>query len=1149
MTKQFVNLHTHTNYSKLDGASKIPEIVSRAKSLNNPALAITDHGNVSGIIDFYKECKKQGIKPILGEEFYFCDDRTVKEKVDSSGTGQLDGSDKRYYHLTVLAKDNDGYKSLIKLSSDAFINGFYFKPRTDYEFLSENSKGIIVGSGCLGGPVLQPLLHDNYDLALKTAGRLQEIVGKENFFVELMDHGLPEQAKTNPFLLKIAKTLGAPAVSTQDSHYSHPNDAKNHAVLLCCQTGAKLSDPKRFKFHNDEYYLKSPEQMYEIFADYPEVCDNTLAIAEMCDVTIDFDSFHLPVFPIPPQYDDDNHMLKELVWEGLHKRYGKPDEVHIERARYELSVIKAMGLSSYFLIFWDLVNYCNGNRIMYGPGRGSAASSIVAYALDITRVDPIKYKLIFERFLNPERIALADVDFDTDTRYRDKLIQYTRDRYGDDSVAQIITFGRIKARTAIRDSARVLGFDYKKGDMISKALPPLLMGKDTPLDACLEFDPKYEFGYENAAQFRELYETDQDTKTIVDTARGIEGAIRQDGVHAAAVVIGDRPLIDLVPLQKKKDGPLITQYDKDIIEELGLLKMDYLGLRNLDVISDTLKRLDLPQEYVNDIPENDSKALNILKKGYGIGLFQVESPNMRDLLRDVSPDSIEEISAVLALYRPGPMAENMHKDYADRKHGRKFARIFHDDAKDLLEDTYYLPIYQEQIFRIAQKFAGFSYAEADILRKAMGKKIPELMAEQRDSFVKGCVTNGYREDFSNELFDIIEEFSGYSFALSHSVSYGTITYWTAYFKAHHPKEYMASLCSSVSDDLDKTGIYLYEARQMGLKVYPPNVNTSDMDYGVEEDGIRIGFKTLKNMGEAAVGKLIKEREKNGPFKSLYELAWRFNPNINTLKSLAYSGALDEFGTRQGIAAVAEDVLKSARKESKKVSKDQGSLFSVEEEQEFIDFDIPETEFSDSQKLKMEKETLGVYISGHPLDEYENTGFMIDDLKEVDEGSKKEILCLVDTVNVKTTKKGQAMAILEAEDQTGKIEVVVFPRSWSEHRVDLSNRGIFRMTLRAGTDFRDERNYVLQSCESIDDSVNKEQENAFGIFLPKRFHLDLQYMSKLKGLVLANHGASKLRLYVGKGTTLKTSEEYLVEPSSKFKEKVKELFSEWKESKE
>lgn len=1525
----FVNLHQHTIYSQLDGACKIPELVDRAKELGMPSVSMTDHGNVHGLIDFYKECKKQDIKPILGEEFYFCDDRTVKEKVDSSGSGKLDGSDKRYYHLTVLAADNDGYHNLIKLSSDAYLEGFYFKPRSDYSMLEKHSKGIVIGSGCLGGPVLQPLLHDNYDLALSTAARLQDIVGKDHFFIEMMDHGLPEQAKTNPFLLKIAKTLDAPPLWTEDCHYLHQHDSFSHSVLLCSQTGSKLSDPKRFKFHNDEYYLKSPEEMYALDPDRPELCSNTLLIADRCNVEIDFNTMHLPNFPIPSEYKDDNDMLKDLVWKGLQKRYGTPQEVHIERAKYELSVIKGMGLSSYFLIFWDLVSFCKQEGIMYGPARGSAASSIIAYALEITKVDPIKYDLIFERFLNPDRIAMPDIDWDIDTRYRDNVINYTRQKYGDDHVAQIITFGTIKARTAIRDTARVLGYDYATGDKISKALPPLLMGKDTPLEACFELDPKYEFGYENAAELRDLYNTDPDAQRIIDTAKGIEGSVRQAGVHAAAVVIGDDSLVNLIPIEKRKDGPITTQYEKNTIEDLGLLKMDYLGLRNLDVISDALELMGEEQDFLDSIPVDDFKALKILKKGYGIGLFQVEclsgdtyiakdftikdlfenpslkkkllsvyidsgkrkwnnvidvsyggvkpvyrvltesgryikaskdhkfltedgwvkledlslgqktlmsrgeyavyrecldcgkqiddnpynspircyvcsahfhsnpsknkdkiskalkktyengnspwnkgltketspilketaekisktltgrtweeihgfekahrlrreqserskgekcyffgkslpnsgsyknaksgfredlghsvrsswgadvarllkfmqisyeyektrfymtkpdgskcsylpdfylpdydlyievkgyyrdedkekmqlfseqysdiklimvdktkfaelelrykhivpnwecpvipdfswleeivsieqvgeeetydiamaspgnnfiangfvvhnSRSMRDLLKDVSPDNIEDISAVLALYRPGPMAENMHRDYADRKHGRKFARIFHDDAKEILANTYHLPIYQEQIFQIAQRFAGFTYAEADVLRKAMGKKMPELMAEQREKFVQGCIDNEYNEDFSNKLFDMVQEFSGYSFNLSHSVSYSFITYWTAYLKAHYPREYMAALCSSVWDDLDKTGVYLYEARQMGLKVYPPNVNTSDINYGVEEDGIRIGFRTLKNMGESAVGKLLKERERGGPFVSLYDLAWRFNPNINTLKSLAYSGALDQFGTRQGIAAVAENVLESTRKKSKKISKDQGSLFSVEEENNLIDFDIPDTEFSDSQKLKMEKETLGVYISGHPLDEYENTGTMIDDLKESEKNSRHQILCLIDSVQVKTTKKGQSMAILEVEDQTGRIEVVVFPRSWNTYRVDLSNRGISKIDLKVGTDYRDNQNYILEACESIDDSVKIEEDEIFGIFLPKKFHKDLQYMAKLKGLVLANQGAAKLKLFVGKGTTLKTSEDYFVEPSDKLKGKIKTFFLEWKENKE
>jgi len=697
MSDSFVSLHTHTSYSQLDGASKIPELVDRAVELGMPGLGISDHGHLNGLIDFYRECKKKEIKPVLGQEFYFSDDRLLKEVVKQENeNGEIDGSDKRYYHLSVWAENNEGYQNLLKLSSDAFLNGMYYKPRTDYAILEEHSKGLMIGSGCLGGPVLQKLLHDDFNGGLLVAAHLQDIVGRENFFIEMMNHGLSEQRKTNPMLIELAKQLDAPLICTQDTHYTHQHDSHAHSVLLCCQTGSKMSDPKRFKFHNDEYYLKSAQEMRNLFKETPEACDNTLLIASRSNVEIDFDTLHLPKFPVPEGYNSDYDFLEELTMQGLKRRYEEPSQEVFERAAYELSVIKSMNLSSYFLIFWDLVNFAQRERIFTGPGRGSAAGSIVSYSLGITKLDPIRHDLIFERFINPDRIALADVDWDIDTRFREKLINYTRDKYGDDRVAQIVTFNMIKARTAVRDSARVLGYDWALGDKISKAMPPLIMGVDTPLWACFKEVPKYESGFKNAQELRDLYRSNSEIKEIVDSALGIEGLVRQDGIHAAAVVIGDRPLDELIPLQRRVGKPITTQYEKNTIEDLGLLKMDFLGLRNLDVISDTLDRLNLPFDFLETISLDDKEVYKSLQEGKGIGVFQVESPQMRELLERLRPTSIDDISAVLALYRPGPMAMNMHNDYADRKNGLQKISYFHEDAKEILSKTFALCIFQDE---------------------------------------------------------------------------------------------------------------------------------------------------------------------------------------------------------------------------------------------------------------------------------------------------------------------------------------------------------------------------------------------------------------------------------------------------------------------
>ena len=1142
--KQIASFHNHTAYSYLDGASKIPDLVSRAKELNYAAVGISDHGHLSGIIDFYKECKKQDMRSVLGCEYYHTDDRTLKESVKQENEhGAIDGSDKRYYHLSVYAKNNVGYHNLLKLNSDAFLNGFYFQPRCDNESLAEYSDGLIIGTGCLGGKVLQQLLHDNYDGALRTAGEFQDIVGQDSLFIELMNHGLPEQRKTNPMLLQIAKTLGAPAIATMDSHYVHKHSAIDHDCLLCCQTGSKISDPQRFRFHNNEYYLKSAEEMYNLFWDNPEVLTNGLLLAEQCDVNIDFSEFHLPEFPdVPVDFKSDYDYLEHLVYSGLRERYhGEVPVEALDRAAYELNVIRSMGFASYFLIFWDIAKFAKSQNVVTGAARGSAGGVLCSWALGITKVNPLDYGLIFERFLNPDRVSLPDIDYDVPNFWRETLINYTKEKYGADKVAQIITFSKIKPRSAIRDTARVLGYDYATGDKIAKALPPLLMGFDTPLQFCFELVDEYEAGYKNAQGLRDLYNSSEHVRKIVDTAKGIEGLIRGYGKHAAGVIIADQPIVNLVPVRTSKDGDIITQWDKKVVEELGLLKMDYLGLKNLDIITDTLRRLGFEVSFLDDLPMDDTETFALLQRGEGVGVFQVESPQMRQLLQRVQPNRLEDISAVLALYRPGPMAENMHNDYAERKHGRQPAIPFHPDAAEILKDTQQLMIFQEQLMTISQKFAGYSMSDADNLRQIIGKKLPEQMKPERAKFMKGCLDNGYSEDLAQRVFNAIESAASYSFNASHSVGYSFITYWTAYFKTHHLKEYMASLCS-MADDLDQVAVYLNEARRMGLKIYPPDVNSSNTDYTVESDGIRIGFGGMKNFGEKAAEKLLNERNLNGSFDSLYSFALRYNPNIQAFKSLAYSGALDSFGTRQGIAAIAEDILKAARKQAKKNSSGQSSLFA-ESNTPTVDFQIPSTEFQHEEFLRKEKETLGIYVSGHPLNDYmpKKTAITVADLKLLEPQKKTvDTLCMIDKIQVKYTKAGDAMAIVTAEDQTGSFETVIFPKTWKELKGSIDSGSIGYLNLRIGTDFRDEKNYVTLSY--VNEGVQEEiREEFFGIYLPRKFHLDPEYMSLLKGIVLSFNGKTVLRLYTKRNTMLQLSNEYYVEDNQQLRTAIKRLF--------
>lgn len=1822
--KDFASLHSHSSYSQLDGASKIPELVSRAKELNMSSLGISDHGQLNGLIDFYKECKKQEIKPILGIEAYFTDDRLLKETVKQEGrNGEIDGSDKRYYHLSVYAQDNDGYNNLLKLSSDAFIEGYHYKPRADYSTLERFSKGLIVGSGCLGGPVLQPLLHGNVEAATRVAQRIQDIMGRDSFYIELMRHGLPEQARTNPQLIDIAKRIGAPIFATQDSHYTHKEDSHSHDSLLCqppgtmvdvvekgsskgmpkgawnprkvtqkciedivvgdrvaswksierrgklvldgnlvtkigsrfynddmitvttpsgasssytkdhicvartdqdltkgnfvvylmrkgnsyrigmtqyrktyssntigpvvrtkennaedvwildvfqtrheaaeeeqylswqygiptwsfpgqkkkeheprtpyyaslwdrvgdlskpakecllahgkmieypffsqsevrynqrrpmtiracnleegmhvcepgqmnhdrvdtndgsdawqpisitrasysgtvysmdvdenhtyiadgivthncCQTGSKLADENRFRFHGHEYYLKSPDQMYELFSDLPEACDNTLAIAEKCNVEIDFDTLHLPHFPIPEGYIDDVDYLADLTLKGIQKRYPNITDEVWDRVAYELSVIQSMGLASYFLICWDIIKFAKSQGILTGPGRGSSAGSIVCYALGVTKVDPLEYGLIFERFINPERIALADVDLDLASWGRDALINYTREKYGEEFVAQIVTFTRIKARTAVRDAARVLDLPPSLGDRVAKAMPPLIMGVDTPLSACFEYDPKFDAGYKNAQGLRDMYEKEPDIKRIVDIGLGLEGLVRGDGIHAAAVVIGDRPLNELVPLQRRREkggelGPIVTQWEKNTIEELGLLKMDYLGLSNLDVITDCLKHMGKSLDYLDDIPMNDPAVFETLRRGEGVGLFQIESLPMRQLLVKLGPRNIDDISAVLALYRPGPMAANMHNDYADRRNDRQRVTYFHKDAEPILgktqglcvfQDTqvlttsgpvaikdirvgdivigensksgrvvkhlktgkkkmlrvslsngrqilcsedhkfltpdgyveaksidghlvatlskeiehgnvsdkdgavilagliadgslngptpvytkndpatrthflnavksrfpsigpsvnfgtrawvshlgqkdrglngyhgeneltswlrslgiygkksqtkfipsyvfkldresklaflgFYLSgdghinlsgntityrtisegianglhdllvgfgiyskvardsaaftvfiqdgkkfnelilpyvigpkrlrqasllshrgfapnilrqqwldsgigqrewaekagvarcslngnqkeyisrliaerlgwesehywimatvtgagsgdmydievegthsfvaesavvhncIFQEEVMEIARKFAGYSFPEADNLRKIMGKKLPEKMALEKNKFIQGCADTGYPE-LGEKLFDLIEAFASYAFNKSHSVGYSFITYWTAYLKTHYPREYMAALCTGVMDDLDKTAVYLNEVRRMGLKVYPPDINLSRTEYTIEEDGIRIGLHTLKNVGEALTIKIIEEREKK-TYSSLYDFALRVNPNSQAFKSLAYSGALDAFGTRQGIGSVVDEILKSARSEAKKGN--QESLFSAES---IVDFKVPETEFQWHLLLNMEKETLGLYVSGHPLTDYpeSRTNVTVDDIRNTLDEKSHKVLVIVNQIELKYTKKQEIMAIVNIEDQTGSIEVVMFPKQYAAAKDFLREGSVAHFWVRPGTDYRDQRNYIVGNVEPVQSKVAEATDQKFGIFLPKGFNSDPTKMARLKGIFLEHHGNVPVDVYISRSTVIKLDNTYLVDPTSSLKKAITDLF--------
>ena len=1155
MGESFTHLHVHTEYSMLDGAARLDALVAKAVSDGQPAVGITDHGNMYGILDFYKECHKQGIKPVLGIEAYLAHDHRSERpprrgKVDDSG-GDTEGGKKLYYHLTLLAESNEGYRNLIQLSSLAFLEGYYYKPRMDWELLDKYSSGLIATTGCLGGHVLQSLLNGDEKGALEKAARLQDIFGRDNLFVELQDHGLAAQHETNPKLIEIARRIGAPILATNDSHYTHRSDHEAHDALLCVQTGALMSDPKRFKFEGNEHYLKTAAEMRSLFRHYPEACDNTLWVAERADVKIEFGKAQLPLFPVPEGYKDDTDYLNFLAWEGARKRWGDnlaPSVV--ERLAYELKVIADMGFSSYFLIVWDLIKHARDSGIRVGPGRGSAAGCAVAYSLWITDLDPIKYDLIFERFLNPSRVSMPDIDMDFDSRYRDEMIRYAAERYGRDHVAQIVTFSTIKARAAARDAARVLGYPYSVGDKIAKAMPPLVMGRDTPLYACLELHPKFEDGYKAAVELRTMYEVDPDVKRVVDVARGLEGLRRQDGIHAAAVVITRGPLTEYLPIQRKPDpggkpenSPIVTQYEMNGVEELGLLKMDFLGLRNLDVITDTVKMIQQrhdPDFEVDGLSLEDARTYELLGRGDTIGVFQLESTPMRALIRAMAPNSFDDVSALIALYRPGPMGVNMHYDYADRKNRRKPVEYFHPDAEAVLGDTYGLMIYQESVMRVSQKFAGYSMAEADNLRKACGKKIRELMEQERGKFEEGCETTGYGRALGKELFDVIEKFADYAFNKSHSYGYGLITYQTAYLKANYPVEYLSCLLTSVKSNLDKAGIYLADARASDIRVLVPDVNRSETDFApdrVEQSAILFGLSAVRNVGEGLVQQLLDERAVNGPYESFYDFVERVPEQVlnkRLVESLIKGGGFDSLGhPRKGLLAVFEQIIDTTV--TKRRERDQGVMSLFDDlgdgappvmDQRIA---IPDVEFDKSLRLKFEKEMLGLYVSDHPLFGVEGvlrrrSDCSIGDLAEREDGGFVTVGGLITGLSRKYTKKGDPMAVFVLEDLQDSVEVTVFPRMMLEHGHKLADDAV--VIIRARLDRRDDTPKLMAQEVSVVDVAELAANPPLRLHIPASA-LNEPRLDRLKAILSEFPGESPVFLDLGEGRVLRLNDQFNV----------------------
>ena len=1113
MAASFVHLHTHTEYSLLDGAARIDEVVAAAAADGQPALGITDHGNMYGVLDFYRACTAQGIKPIIGTEAYMAlesrherpsRNRAKNAKVDDTGDDG-EGGGKLYYHLTLLAHSDAGYRNLLKLASRAFLEGYYYKPRMDWEMFADHAEGLVATTGCLGSVVQQALLAGDYDQARRRAARLQDIFGRDSLYVELQDHGIGAQHDCNPQLLQIARDIGAPLLATNDLHYVGQGDAVAHDALLCVQTGALRSDPDRFKFHGDQHYLKSAAEMRALFNEHPEACDNTLAIAERAETNIEFGRMQLPHFEVPAPHADADAYLTHLAFEGAKRRWGtNVSEDTAARIAYELRVISDMGFSSYFLITWDLIRHARENGIRVGPGRGSAAGCVVAYCLGITDLDPIRYGLLFERFLNPARISMPDIDIDFDDRYRDEMIRYTAQKYGQDHVAQIITFSTIKARAAVRDAARVLGKPYALGDRISKAMPPLIMGRDTPLGACLERDDKHSDGYAAAAELRTMYSTEDEVREVVDVARGLEGLIRQDSVHAAAVVISPEPLTDYLPIQRKPesgtdpdDAPIVTQFDMGGVEDLGLLKMDFLGLRTLSIIDETLRlterstgtRLD-----IDAVPLDDPATFELLRAGDTMGVFQLESTPVRSLLRSMAPTHFEDICALVALYRPGPMAADMHNGYAHRKNGRQPATPPHPDLADLLEETYGLMIYQESMMRVAQEIAGYSMAEADDLRKACGKKNREQIAEHRTKFVEGSVAKGYTADLGKQLFDIIEPFADYAFNKSHAFAYGLIAYQTAYLKANHRTEFLAAVLTGSKRNIDKAGVYLADCRQHGIDVLVPDINRSELDFAADGQTIPFGLSAVRNVGEKVAEPIIAERASNGPFADFDDFCMRMPRealNRRFVESLIKAGAFECCGhPRKGLLEVFERIIESALRRREEAAAGVQSLFGGSNGQTDgggggggggASFDerieIPDTDATERDTLAWEKELLGLYVSDHPLRGGEaqlrrSTTCAVSGLGELPpnpDGGQQWVTLggVVQSLQRRYTRGGEPMARFMLEDLSGSIEVTLFPKGFAAAGATLAPDAVVLVRGRPDRRGEGETTFLASEVEALE----------------------------------------------------------------------------------
>ena len=1128
----FVHLHLHTEYSLLDGACRIDRLFERVKELNMNAVAITDHGVMYGVIDFYKAAKQNGIKPIIGCEVYLAP-RTRFDKEPNI--------DNDIHHLVLLAMDNEGYKNLSKIVSIGFVEGFYYKPRVDREVLSKYSKGLVALTSCLAGEIPKLILREQKEKLYDAISFYKEVFG-ENFYFELQYHYIDEQRFVNNELMRLSKKYQIPLVATNDVHYLRREDRNLHDILLCIQTGKTISDSNRMEFPTDEFYLKSPEEMQQIFGYIPEALKNTLEIAEKCNVEFEFGKINLPKFQLPEGKSDAFEYLKELALEGFKKRYSKDDKAAYDRLMMELQVIKDMGFVEYFLIVQDFINYAKQNNIMVGPGRGSAAGSIVAYCLGITNVDPIKYDLLFERFLNPERVSMPDIDIDFCYQRRQEVIDYVTRKYGEDRVSQIITFGTMAARASIRDVGRVLGIPYSQVDEIAKMIP---FSPGMTIDKALEINH----------ELKKIYEQNDTVRKIIDTARNLEGMPRHASVHAAGVVISSCPITDLVPLARTDDA-IVTQFPMTTLEELGLLKMDFLGLRTLTVIQNTLELVKKNRGIEIDLDRidyNDKNVYEFISEGNTNGVFQLESSGMKQFMKELKPENLEDIIAGISLFRPGPM--DQIPVYIQNKNNREKIEYLHPSLEPILNVTYGCIVYQEQVMQIFRTLAGYSLGRADLVRRAMAKKKADILMEEKDRFIEGAVANGVEKETAERIFAIIEDFASYAFNKSHAAAYAILAYQTAYLKKYYTIEFMTSLITSVMNSNEKVGMYIEECRKFGISILPPDINKSSYDFTIEGNSIRFGLRAIKSLGENVIAHILKEREVKGEFKDLYDFIMRVDTNTvnkRIIENLIRSGAFDFTGiNRNSLLASVEDIL--VLKQAKKKNANQFSFFEISgnENESFEYKNMPQP--TAQELMKMEKDTIGIYISSHPLERYteEISKYNVTPLSEISTMSEEDeykfeqiLVCgILKEVKVKLTKNNQTMAFAKLEDLTDSVEVLFFPSVYEKYSHLIKEDMI--VLIEAKATFREDEGVkvIAQKVDRLGSDRPEETQNSREKAIAIRVSDDTILKSKkFLAFVKFFAGKSKIVLYYNQKRLISKSN-LCIEINPTVIEQLKEWFGE------